>query len=125
MTGEVFRRAARASAQAFGAARIHLLGRFILTRSFIREGLWSGRDHHSGRRAIAQCFVASSEMSMFRRMLHHLIAVTLLISSAAVAAPKLVITEIMYDPTSPESDDQQTEWVEIQNAGAQTINLQG
>src|SRR6266487_5725636 len=64
-------------------------------------------------------------MSMFRRMLHHLIAVTLLISSAAVAAPKLVITEIMYDPTSPESDDQQTEWVEIQNAGAQTINLQG
>src|SRR4051794_25160865 len=34
---------------------------------------------------------------------------------AASAPPKLVITEIMYDPLSPESDDQQTEWVEIHN----------
>jgi len=41
------------------------------------------------------------------------------------AAPRLVITEIMYDPTSAESDDQQTEWVEIQNFGDVPINLQG
>jgi hypothetical protein len=50
---------------------------------------------------------------------------TLILTSAAIAAPKLVITEIMYDPTSPESDDQQTEWVEIQNVSEQMINLQG
>jgi hypothetical protein len=49
---------------------------------------------------------------------------------AASAAPsasgaKLVITEIMYDPLSSESDDQQTEWVEIRNVGPSAVNLQG
>jgi len=51
---------------------------------------------------------------------------------AADAAPavstsgaKLVITEIMYDPLSPESDDQQTEWVEIRNVGPAAVNLEG
>ena len=39
--------------------------------------------------------------------------------------PLLVITEIMYDPQSPETDDAQTEWVEILNRGAQTANLKG
>src|SRR5688572_9212667 len=39
--------------------------------------------------------------------------------------PSLVITEIMYDPQSPESDDVQTEWVEIHNRGAQPANLRG
>ena len=43
----------------------------------------------------------------------------------ALAAPKLVITEIQYDPSSEESDDQQTEWVEIQNVGAESVNLKG
>src|SRR5947207_6040901 len=43
----------------------------------------------------------------------------------APAALRLVITEIMYDPTSPESDDQQTEWVEVQNCGDSPVNLQG
>src|SRR5436309_1904281 len=62
---------------------------------------------------------------MLPQMFHRTIALTLVLASTVVAAPKLVITEIMYDPTSPESDDQQTEWVEIQNLGEQTINLQG
>jgi hypothetical protein len=44
---------------------------------------------------------------------------------AAAAVPKLVITEIMYDPTSPESDDQQTEWVEIHNYGEVPVKLGG
>jgi hypothetical protein len=39
--------------------------------------------------------------------------------------PALVITEIMYDPQSPESDDVQTEWVEIHNRGQQPANLRG
>ena len=43
----------------------------------------------------------------------------------AVAAPKLAITEIMVDPISPETDDQQTEWVEIQNYGETPIKLAG
>jgi hypothetical protein len=43
----------------------------------------------------------------------------------AASPPKLVITEIMYDPASPESDEQQTEWVEIQNYGDTPVNLQG
>ncbi len=48
-----------------------------------------------------------------------------LLTTTALAAPKLVITEIMYDPTSPESDDQQTEWVEIQNCGDTSVDVQG
>ncbi len=39
--------------------------------------------------------------------------------------PALVITEIMYDPTSPESEDKETEWIEIRNFGEESINLQG
>jgi hypothetical protein len=49
----------------------------------------------------------------------------LLASVAFAAAPRPVITEIMYDPTSPESEDKQTEWVEIYNAGDAALNLQG
>lgn len=45
--------------------------------------------------------------------------------SSLAAAPKPVITEIMYDPASPESEDRQTEWVEIYNAGDAPANLQG
>jgi hypothetical protein len=37
----------------------------------------------------------------------------------------LVVTEIMYDPQSGESDDVQTEWVELKNVGQQAINLRG
>jgi hypothetical protein len=37
----------------------------------------------------------------------------------------LVITEIMYDPQSGETDDAQTEWVELLNRGAQPANLKG
>ena len=53
-------------------------------------------------------------------------AIPILLASAAfAAAPKPVITEIMYDPTSPESEDRQTEWVEICNFGEEPVNLQG
>ena len=46
-------------------------------------------------------------------------ACALLLSSVALAdPPKLVITEIQYDPSSAERDEKQTEWVEITNAGA-------
>ncbi|HYO08476.1 MAG TPA: lamin tail domain-containing protein [Tepidisphaeraceae bacterium] len=48
-------------------------------------------------------------------------------AAVAPAAPaaKLVVTEIMYDPLSSESDDKQTEWIEIQNVGGESANLQG
>jgi hypothetical protein len=49
----------------------------------------------------------------------------LLVSVAFAATPKPVITEIMYDPASPESEEKQTEWVEIYNAGDAPLNLQG
>jgi hypothetical protein len=39
--------------------------------------------------------------------------------------PLLVITEIMYDPQSGETEDVQTEWVEILNRSAQAANLKG
>jgi hypothetical protein len=39
--------------------------------------------------------------------------------------PRLVITEIQYNPTSSEQDETQTEWVEIRNAGTGTVNLKG
>ena len=60
-----------------------------------------------------------------------------LLLSAAAPAPQrepaappasalsLVITEIMYDPQSGESDDVQTEWVEIKNVGSQPVSLRG
>ena len=51
--------------------------------------------------------------------------VLLLCASAFAAPPKLIITEIQYDPSSEESDDQQTEWVEIQNVGDTSVNLRG
>jgi hypothetical protein len=38
---------------------------------------------------------------------------------------KLAITEIMYDPRSQETDDQQTEWVEVQNFGVEAVSLKG
>src|SRR5207248_2595281 len=41
------------------------------------------------------------------------------------AGPKLAITEIQYDPKSEESDDLQTEWVEIRNFESTSINLKG
>ena len=51
---------------------------------------------------------------------------SLLLTSAALAqAPKLVITEIQYDPTSAERDEKQTEWVEIFNAGKEDVPLKG
>ncbi len=45
--------------------------------------------------------------------------------ASALAVPKLIITEIQYDPSSEESDDQQTEWVEIQNLGDAAVSLKG
>src|SRR5207248_11791230 len=109
-----------------------LLGRFILTRSFIREGLSVAASIIVGvarslnvlwHRGESVCSHQSRRSG--GEMVARVITMILLLASAAAAAPKLVITEIMYDPTSPESDDQQTEWVEIQNLGEQTINLQG
>jgi hypothetical protein len=49
----------------------------------------------------------------------------LVVATLASAAPQLIITEIMYDPLSSESDDQQTEWVEIHNAGDTPAQLKG
>ena len=45
--------------------------------------------------------------------------------AAPVPRPPLVITEIMYDPASSESDDVQTEWVEIFNRGDRPVSLRG
>jgi hypothetical protein len=39
--------------------------------------------------------------------------------------PVLLITEIMYDPQSGETEDVQTEWVEIVNRSPQPANLKG
>ena len=39
--------------------------------------------------------------------------------------PSLVITEIMYDPQSGETDEVQTEWVEIHNRSPQAASLRG
>jgi hypothetical protein len=50
---------------------------------------------------------------------------SLLCASVIAAPPKLIVTEIQYDPSSEESDDQQTEWVEIHNAGDAAVNLKG
>ena len=46
-------------------------------------------------------------------------------ADAARPRPSLVITEIMYDPQSGETDDAQTEWVEIKNVGQQPASLRG
>ncbi|MEO6437107.1 MAG: lamin tail domain-containing protein [Tepidisphaeraceae bacterium] len=46
-------------------------------------------------------------------------------SGGAGGGPKLVISEVMYDPLSSESDEHQTEWVEIHNPGGQSASLQG
>ena len=53
------------------------------------------------------------------------VGLALLCLCCVAAAPKIVITEIQYDPKSEESDDQQTEWVEIRNLGAESLNLKG
>src|SRR5688572_17575361 len=53
------------------------------------------------------------------------LAAVLLASTAFAEAPKLVITEIQYDPTSAEREEQQTEWVEIYNAGGEDVSLKG
>src|SRR5207249_4857109 len=48
--------------------------------------------------------------------------VILILAGAVHAAPKLAISEIMYDPTSPESDDQQTDSVAIRDAKKNVID---
>jgi hypothetical protein len=55
------------------------------------------------------------------------IIATGLIAAAMLGAapPRLVITEIQYNPTSSEHDDRQTEWVEVMNIGGASINLKG
>src|SRR5688572_9663914 len=54
-------------------------------------------------------------------------ALALLFSSAVALAdaPKLVITEIQFDPQSAERDEKQTEWVEILNPGTEEVSLKG
>ena len=53
-------------------------------------------------------------------------ACAVLLASVALAdAPKLVITEIQFDPSSAERDEKQTEWVEIMNAGTEDALLKG
>src|SRR2546426_865749 len=43
-----------------------------------------------------------------------------------LAAPsRLALAAIQYDPLSSESDDKQTEWVEIHNAGPDAVDLEG
>ena len=54
-----------------------------------------------------------------------MLMVLVYLAAAPAQTPKLVITEIQYDPASEESDDLQTEWVEIQNIGRMRINLEG
>lgn len=50
----------------------------------------------------------------------------LLLTSIAIAEPpKLVISEIQYDPSSPERQEKQTEWVELFNAGTEEVSLKG
>lgn len=44
------------------------------------------------------------------------------LSSSAAAQPHVIITEIMYNPASEERKNQ-TEWVEIANAGTEAIEL--
>jgi hypothetical protein len=51
--------------------------------------------------------------------------VVLFACGLALAGPKLAISEIQYDPSSEESDDQQTEWVEIHNYGTESVSLKG
>jgi hypothetical protein len=54
--------------------------------------------------------------------------VALLIIAAGPSSshkPRLIITEIQYNPTSPEQDETQTEWVEIRNVGGESVNLKG
>ena len=52
--------------------------------------------------------------------------IAILFTSFALAeAPKLIITEIQFDPSSAERDEKQTEWVEIMNAGTEQVSLKG
>lgn len=50
---------------------------------------------------------------------------TCVAATTPTPGPQLVITEIMYDPSSGETDEVQTEWVEIRNVGPQAVNLKG
>lgn len=47
---------------------------------------------------------------------------TLLTSTAALAQPRVIITEIMYNPNSNEQRGE-TEWVEIANVGSESIAI--
>lgn len=47
---------------------------------------------------------------------------TLLTSTAALAQPRVIITEIMYNPNSNEQRGE-TEWVEIANVGSESIEI--
>jgi predicted extracellular nuclease len=53
------------------------------------------------------------------------VIVMLFTSVALPQAPKLIITEIQFDPSSAERDEKQTEWVEIMNAGTGEVSLNG
>lgn len=46
-------------------------------------------------------------------------------SIALAEPPKLIITEIQYDPTSAERQEKQTEWIELLNAGSEEVSLKG
>lgn len=56
-----------------------------------------------------------------RFQLHQLTAIVALTSSA-FAQPRIIITEIMYNPNSEEKSGR-SEWVEIANVGTETIEL--
>ncbi len=47
----------------------------------------------------------------------------LALATVSFAGTNVVITEIMYNPSSGEQDEKQTEWVEIFNAGTSPANL--
>lgn len=50
------------------------------------------------------------------------ISAAMMITSAALGDPRVIITEIMYNPNSDENKGE-TEWVEIANVGAETIEI--
>ncbi|MCH2162990.1 MAG: lamin tail domain-containing protein [Phycisphaerales bacterium] len=49
---------------------------------------------------------------------------TILNTAAATSSPAVIITEIMYDPASPERTGE-PEWVEIANLGESAVDLEG
>src|SRR5262245_50993604 len=46
----------------------------------------------------------------------------LVITASALAQPRIIITEIMYNPHSDEKNNE-TEWVEIANVGTETMEI--